>query len=70
MLRSLAKGRRWSRIAVAIVALLQIVSIVRTALGGMPIYAAPVRFLDSVLLAATIILLFTPAANAWFRRRE
>jgi hypothetical protein len=57
VLRAAAKGRRWSRVVISIVALLQIVSIVSAFVEGAAQYAAPVRFLEM------------SSANAWFRKR-
>lgn len=70
VLRAAAKGKRWSRIVVSIVALLQIVSIVSSVIEGVPQYAAPVRYLETALMSGVIVLLFTSSANAWFRRRD
>ena len=65
-----AKGARWARIVVSILALLQVASIVTAAVQGFSHYAAPVRYLEALLFSAALVLLFTPAANAWFRPRE
>ncbi len=70
VIRAAAKGRRWSRIVIAIVVLLQIVSMVSTIFGGIPMYGAPVRYLELTLLSGVAVLLFTPSANAWFQKRD
>jgi hypothetical protein len=62
-----AKGKRWARIACAVVFLVRIVSFIRFLPSGETTLEWTLYAVEFALVLAAVILLFTPPANAWFR---
>jgi len=66
------RGYRWARIAYAVLALLGLISEIRDlpVTLGEPWPRMALYLLSMAVDAATIVLLFLPASNAWFRARR
>jgi len=68
---ALSRARRWARVAYVALALLGILGNISAwdQYQARPWYAGSTMFLSSFVDIAVVVLLFRPAANAWYRAR-
>ncbi|GAA1422305.1 hypothetical protein GCM10009640_14830 [Agrococcus citreus] len=59
-----AKGRNWARILLGVLAVLAAIGAVSSVTADLPLHPG------SVLSIIGVVLLFLPAANAWYRSRR
>lgn len=67
----IGRARNWARIVYAVLTGLSLISTIASlpAILGRTWYSGPLELLTTAMDVAIVVLLFLPAANAWFRVR-